>query len=100
MDLRVLGNLFRNTKEEVQRMERLILITPRIITYDMLDSPVPQRVHEQNFAIDPTSSGYALPPPRRGSGCFSGAGNIFPAPAPAGARPAGGTSNAGAADER
>jgi type III secretion protein C len=106
MDLRVLGNLFRNTKEEVQRMERLILITPRIITYDMLDSAVPQRVREQNFAIDPTSSGYALDErqsalrPQRGSGCFSGSGDIFPEPAPAHAQPAEDMSGAGATDEQ
>jgi Flp pilus assembly secretin CpaC len=88
MDLRVMGNLFRNTTEEVQRMERLILITPRIITYDMLDSTVPQRVNEQNFAVNPTSPDYSLNEKntalkaRSGSGCFSSSGSVFTEPLP------------------
>ncbi|MDR2825844.1 MAG: type III secretion system outer membrane ring subunit SctC [Deltaproteobacteria bacterium] len=89
MDMRVVGNLFRDTKEEVQRMERLILITPRIITYDMLgsqDTNIPRRVMEQNFGVDPTSPGYTLNENnltlKAKSGCFSGAGSVFVEPLP------------------
>ncbi|MCL1916584.1 MAG: type III secretion system outer membrane ring subunit SctC [Desulfovibrionaceae bacterium] len=75
MNVPVLGHLFSQTGEDVQRMERLILITPRIITHDALDMPVPDRVEAQRFAISPTAENYELRedfydvgPPRSG-GC-------------------------------
>jgi len=82
MNVPVLGALFRRTGENVQRMERLILISPRIISYDALDAPLPERVTEQRFAIAPTANDYELREdfydvkPR---GCSQGA--VRPAPA-------------------
>jgi len=60
MNVPVFGALFRQTGADVQRMERLILISPRIISYDALEAPVPERVEEQRFAISPTAANYEL----------------------------------------
>jgi type III secretion protein C len=60
MNVPVAGALFRQTGADVQRMERLILITPRIITYDALENPVPERVEEHRFALSPTADTYEL----------------------------------------
>ncbi|MDR2488965.1 MAG: type III secretion system outer membrane ring subunit SctC [Desulfovibrio sp.] len=59
MNVPVLGSLFRRTDADVQRMERLILISPRIISYDALHAPPPARVEEQRFAVSP-AGGYKL----------------------------------------
>ena len=75
MNVPVLGYLFGQTSENVQRMERLILISPRIISYDALNVPLPDRVTEQPFAISPTAGNYEMrgnfydTEPPRGSGC-------------------------------
>ncbi|MDR2892002.1 MAG: type III secretion system outer membrane ring subunit SctC [Deltaproteobacteria bacterium] len=62
MNIPVFGNLFGQTGADVQRMERLILISPRIIRYDSLEAPtpIPDRVEEQRFALSPTAGDYAL----------------------------------------
>jgi len=60
MNVPALGYLFGQTGANVQRMERLILISPRIISYDALDAPIPERVEEQRFAISPTADNYEL----------------------------------------
>jgi type III secretion protein C len=84
MNVPVVGTLFGLTGANVQRMERLILISPRIITYDALDTPVPGRVEEQRFAISPTADNYELREdfhtvaPR--SGCMQSV--VRPAPVP------------------
>ena len=87
MNVPVLGYLFGQTDENVQRMERLILISPRIITYDALDDvSIPDRVEEQGFAVSPTADKYELREdfhnvgPTSGSGC-SRQGAVRPAPA-------------------
>ncbi|MDR3073988.1 MAG: type III secretion system outer membrane ring subunit SctC [Deltaproteobacteria bacterium] len=84
MNVPVVGSLFSRKDQGVQRMERLILISPRIISYSTLDTPVPDRVNEQGFALNPTSPGYTLNQDfhavtPRGSGCSPG---IRPEPAP------------------
>jgi type III secretion protein C len=69
---------FGSEDRRVQRMERIILISPRVISYDSLDTPVPERVNQQGFALNPSQPGYTLQEdfhavqPRRGSGCFGG----------------------------
>jgi type III secretion protein C len=78
MNIPGLGALFRNHNDGVQRMERLILISPRIITYDMLNAQTPQRVH-QDFALDPESSDYEL---RRDFFDTRKEGGCSPAPRP------------------
>jgi type III secretion protein C len=60
VNLPIAGHLFGQTGAEVQRMERLILISPRIIRYDTLEAPVPDRVDEQRFALPPTAGNYEL----------------------------------------
>ena len=79
----VLGSVFGRTNENVQRMERLILISPRIISYDTLDAPIPERVEEQRFALSPTTPNYELKEnffdaAPRGGGCSRGV--VRPAP--------------------
>jgi len=79
----VLGHIFGQTGAEVRRMERLILISPRIITYDALEVPIPDRVEEQRFALSPTADNYELREDfydvKPKGGCSRGA--VRPAPA-------------------
>ncbi|MCL2029112.1 MAG: type III secretion system outer membrane ring subunit SctC [Deltaproteobacteria bacterium] len=88
MNVPVLGALFSQKNADVQRMERLILITPRITSYDALEAPLPARVEEQRFALSPTADNYELKEdffnaaPK--GGCAS---KGVVRPAPAGARP-------------
>jgi type III secretion protein C len=78
MNIPLIGGLFRGTTEEISRMERLILITPHIISYNAMDAPVPSRVQEQKFAISPQAPNYELrqqdfyQTTPRGSGCAGG----------------------------
>ena len=69
MHIPVLGNLFKSTSKGTRRMERLILITPRVISLDGVP-PMPARVDEPSFHRSPTQSDYEerLPAPAR-SGC-------------------------------
>jgi len=89
MNVPVAGSLFSRTGENVRRMERLIIISPRIITYDALDAPLPERVEEQRFALSPTAENYELREdfynltPRRGAGCSPGVVRPVPTSAPA-----------------
>jgi type III secretion protein C len=84
MNMRTFGSLFGRTRQNVQRMERLIIISPRIISYDALDAPLPERLEEQRFALQPTAGNYELREdfynvaPPRGSGCASNV--VRPAP--------------------
>jgi type III secretion protein C len=60
MNAPLVGPLFGQTGANVQRTERLILISPRIIRYDALGTPVPDRVEEQRFALSPGADNYEL----------------------------------------
>jgi type III secretion protein C len=60
MNVPVVGLLFGQTGANVQRTERLILISPRIIRYDALEAPIPDRVEEQRFALSPGADNYKL----------------------------------------
>jgi type III secretion protein C len=79
---------FGSEDQRVQRMERLILISPRVISYSSLGTPVPERVNQQGFALNPSQPGYTLKEdfhavqPRRGSGCFGGILRPEPVPVP------------------
>lgn len=53
----LLGGLFRSTGKTHQRMERLILITPRIVRMDT-QSNVPARVEDGRFSRSPTQKDY------------------------------------------
>lgn len=68
----VLGHLFKTTTKGTKRMERLILITPRVIKLDEIPEP-PTRVDEPSFRQSPTQNTYEertpLPTPPQRGGC-------------------------------
>jgi len=66
-----IGNLFKNTDKEAKRMERLILLTPRVIKLNELPQ-VPSRVQEPTFVLSPTMPTYepqTKHEPQKASGC-------------------------------
>ena len=69
MHIPVIGNLFKSTSKGTRRMERLILITPRVISLSDLP-PTPARLDDPSFHRSPTQSTYEerTPVPPR-SGC-------------------------------
>lgn len=66
----VLGHLFKSTSKGTRRMERLILITPKIIRLDELPK-APEYVDAKEFSKSPTQSDYEKRPQPEptGSGC-------------------------------
>ena len=71
MNIPVLGYLFKDAATETRRMERLIMITPRVIRLDELPT-VPERVDDNTFLVDPRQPDYQhREPPAQmsGSGC-------------------------------
>lgn len=58
----VLGGLFGSTGKKHSRMERLILITPRIVRLDQTPQ-VPARVDDPRFSQTPTQKDYEERPP-------------------------------------
>jgi len=60
MDLPALGALFRTKTKTSQRMERLILISPRLLTLDE-SSNVPKELNQLGFAADPASPNFVTP---------------------------------------
>lgn len=93
MHIPVLGHLFKTTSEGTKRMERLILITPKVIGLGDLPK-VPEHVDEPSFHQSPVQADYEerLPvEPSPGCSRRSSAAPAF-APAPAGgAVPSGAT---------
>lgn len=84
-DIPGVGNLFKTTSKSSKRMERLILITPRVI--NLQDMPtIPPRVDDPAMRQSPTQADYSQrpAPPKRG-GC------THVAPTETGTQPAGGT---------
>ena len=80
MHIPVLGHLFKTTEKGTKRMERLILITPKVIH---LNDPqnVPARVDDPSFHRSPTQSDYqerAPQDPASGSGCSPAARRASP----------------------
>ena len=57
MHIPVLGHLFKESTTETRRMERLIMITPRVINLDELPT-VPERVDDKSFHVDPRQADY------------------------------------------
>ncbi len=66
----ILGNLFKTKTKATQKMERLILITPRIVRLDE-KYEIPARVDEARFSRSPTQSDYVerVPQVQQTSGC-------------------------------
>ncbi len=69
MHIPVLGNLFKAKSKQSKRMERLILITPRIVQLN--DSNVPTQVEDPSFHRAATQPDYEprVPAQPRGAGC-------------------------------
>lgn len=69
MHIPVLGHLFKTTSKQSRRMERLILITPRVIRLDEYNNP-PARVNDPSFHRSATADNYQeqIPVPKSG-GC-------------------------------
>lgn len=65
-DIPLLGNLFKASSKKGRLMERLILITPRLVTPD--GANVPARVDEPAFSRSPTQADYETREPARLSG--------------------------------
>ena len=63
----VVGNLFKATSKSTKRMERLILITPRVVKLNQ--NNVPSQVEEPSFHRSATQSDYEPRTPVRRSGC-------------------------------
>lgn len=91
-DIPGVGNLFKTTSKSSKRMERLILITPRVI--NLQDMPaIPPRVDDPAMRQSPTQADYSeRPAPPRRSGCSHAAptDEAFAVPFRAEAMPAGG----------
>lgn len=66
----ILGHLFKNSSKGTRRMERLILITPKIIRLDDLPQS-PEYIDTKEFSKSPTQSDYERrpQPEPNGSGC-------------------------------
>ena len=67
----VLGHLFKSTNSGTKRMERLILITPKIIRLDEIPQ-TPAYIETSDFSKSPTQDNYEqkIPPQSQtGSGC-------------------------------
>jgi type III secretion protein C len=77
-DIPAVGNLFKTTSKSSKRMERLILITPRVI--NLRDMPaIPPRVDDPTMLQSPTQPDFSQrPAPARRGGCAHAA----PADAP------------------
>jgi type III secretion protein C len=65
MSIPLLGRLFKESGTAAKRMERLIMITPRIIHLNDLPN-VPERADEKSFHVDPGQPDYEYrtPSPR------------------------------------
>jgi type III secretion protein C len=60
MHVPILGNLFRSTTKNTRQMERLVLITPRIVRLGEARR-LPPQVTEGDFGRDPAQADYAPP---------------------------------------
>ncbi|MBR5998032.1 MAG: type III secretion system outer membrane ring subunit SctC [Deltaproteobacteria bacterium] len=70
MHIPYVGRLFKTTSKSTKRMERLILITPKVVHLDDLPA-VPARLDEPTFRHTPTQADYheRTPEVRWGGGC-------------------------------
>ncbi|MDR0379893.1 MAG: type III secretion system outer membrane ring subunit SctC [Candidatus Accumulibacter sp.] len=74
MHVPILGNLFRSTTKNTRQMERLVLITPRIVRLGELRD-LPPQVRDMDFGRSPGQADYAPLPARMPE---SGAGERMP----------------------
>ena len=83
MHIPVLGHLFKSSGKESKRMERLILITPRIVRLD--DSNLPSHVDDPAFHRSATQQTYEprTPVVKRRAGCSRSTETEAVSPAPA-----------------
>lgn len=68
-DIPGLGHLFKTTSKSTKRMERLILITPKVIRLDDLPA-LPDRVDDPSMHQSPTQSDYSERKPAPKGGCM------------------------------
>ncbi len=91
-DIPGVGNLFKTTSKNSKRMERLILITPRVI--NLQDMPaIPPRVDDPAMLQSPTQADYSqrpAPPKRSGCSHVAPADEALAVPLKAEALPSGG----------
>uniref|UniRef100_B8DMS7 Type 3 secretion system secretin n=1 Tax=Nitratidesulfovibrio vulgaris (strain DSM 19637 / Miyazaki F) TaxID=883 RepID=B8DMS7_NITV9 len=92
MDIPVLGHLFKTNSKTSKRMERLILITPKVVRLNELPA-TPERVDDPSFHRSATQGDYnekvPAPAPRRSGGCTRSVTTVDPAePAAPGSSPA------------
>ncbi|WP_461211055.1 type III secretion system outer membrane ring subunit SctC [Desulfocurvus sp. DL9XJH121] len=79
MDVPVLGHLFKTKTKTISRMERLILLSPRLLTLDG-PSNVPENIDQLGFSAKPTDTAYTVPetyteiPRVTGGGCTRASG--------------------------
>ncbi len=67
----LLGNLFKSSSKKTQKMERLILITPKVVRLNE-EYQVPERLDEKSFSRTPTQAHYEeriIEQQATGSGC-------------------------------
>jgi type III secretion protein C len=62
MHLPILGNLFKSTTTNTRQMERLVLITPRIVRPGEAND-MPSQVSDNDFSRDPAQDNYDAPRP-------------------------------------
>ena len=65
-DIPLIGGLFRTDTKNGRQMERLILITPRIVTLGEQNAPA--RVNNPDFRRSATQADYEFVPQVKGSG--------------------------------
>lgn len=68
MHIPVIGSLFKTASKSAKRMERLILITPRVIALEDLPK-TPEHVDDPDFARSPTQPDYEPRPAPPVGGC-------------------------------
>lgn len=68
MNIPVLGHLFKTSDKTTKRMERLILITPKVVDLNNLPEN-PPHLDDPTFHRSPTQDTYADRTPTPGSGC-------------------------------
>ncbi|NLY40221.1 MAG: type III secretion system outer membrane ring subunit SctC [Desulfovibrionales bacterium] len=68
-DIPGLGHLFKTTSKSSKRMERLILITPKVVRLDELP-PMPERVDDPSMRQSPIQSDYSERKPAPKGGCM------------------------------
>ena len=81
MNIPMLGHLFKTTDKTTKRMERLILITPKVVDLDNRPEN-PPHLDDPSFHRSPTQDSYADRPLPTGSGCARRSSAFEPEPVP------------------